>query len=143
MHGAIFVIITLVSEDIENLASFMEGFKTYHPGIELVTVAGGGTGLQWLTENSADVVIVDEQLGDMSGIDFVKQLVKKNPLINTAIVSQLNEEDFHHATEGLGVLMKLPFNPPAESAEQLFAILKKIGALLQPSDKKVQEVGRL
>ncbi len=143
MHGAIFVIITLVSEDIDNFTSLLEGLKTYHSGIELVTVVGGGTGVQWLAENSADVVIADEQLGDMSGIDFVKQLVKKNPLINTAIVSQLGEEDFHHATEGLGVLMKLPLNPPAEIAKQLFAILKKIGALLHPSGKQVREVGRL
>ena len=55
---------------------------------------------------NTDLVIVDEQLDDMSGIEFVGRLVQVNPLVNTAIVGSLSDEDFHEATEGLGVLSR-------------------------------------
>jgi hypothetical protein len=75
-------------------------------------------------------VIVDEQLDDMSGIEFVEQFVKVNPLANTAIVGSLPEAEFHEATEGLGVLMQLPPRPQERDAENLLAILAKISGLL-------------
>ena len=77
-------------------------------------------------------MIVDEQLDDMSGIEFVKQLVKVNPLANTAIVGSLEDEAFHEATEGLGVLMQLPAHPDEKDGEALLAVLAKIAILMQP-----------
>jgi CheY-like chemotaxis protein len=99
----------------------------------MVSAATGIDGLMLLKGKQIDLVIVDEQLGDMDGIAFVKQLVKINPLIHTAIVSALTAEEFHEATEGLGVLMQLPLEPREKEAEALLAVLAKIGALLQPA----------
>jgi DNA-binding response OmpR family regulator len=100
--------------------------------IELVPAATGAAGLVALKGNRIDVVIVDEQLDDMSGIAFINQAVKVNPLVNTALVSALAAGDFHEATEGLGVLMQLPSHPREKDAEELLATLAKIGALMQP-----------
>ena len=100
--------------------------------IELVPAATGAAGLAELKTKRIDLVIVDEQLDDMSGIAFINQVVKVNPLVNTAIVSALTADEFHEATEGLGVLMQLPPHPSETDAEALLAVLKKIGVLLQP-----------
>ena len=98
--------------------------------IQLVPALTGTAGLAYLKASTVDLVIVDEQLDDMSGIALVKQVVKVNPLVNTAIISTLPAEDFHENTEGLGVLMQLPPQPLAGDAEALLAVLKKIGGLM-------------
>ncbi len=105
----------------------------------MVSAATGVDGFLLLKSRQIDLVIVDEQLGDIDGIAFVKQLVKINPLINTAIVSTLSAEDFHEATEGLGVLMQLPRKPREKDGEALLAILEKIGVLLQPVAQQPQK----
>ena len=98
----------------------------------MIWAATGAAGLSLLKGKKIDLVIVDEQLGDMSGIAFVEQLVKIYPLVNTAIVNVLTDEEFHEATEGLGVLMQLPAPPQGKDALALLAILEKIGVLMQP-----------
>ena len=100
--------------------------------VELVPAATGASGLEQLKDKRLDLVIVDEQLDDMSGIEFVKQLVRFNPLANTAIVGSLADEDFHEATEGLGVLMQLPAHPGEKDGEALLAVLARIAVLMQP-----------
>jgi Response regulator containing CheY-like receiver and SARP domains len=104
--------------------------------VELGPVATGAAGLEQLKNKRLDLVIVDEQLDDMSGVDFVKQLVKVNPLANTAIVGSLPDAEFHEVTEGLGVLMQLPPQPGERDAEALLAVLSKIFGLLQVPPKQ-------
>ncbi len=100
--------------------------------VELVPATTGAAGLAALKGKRIDVAIVDEQLDDMSGIAFVNQAVKVNPLVNTALVSALAADEFHEATEGLGILMQLPVHPQETDAEALLVVLEKIGVLLQP-----------
>jgi two-component SAPR family response regulator len=87
--------------------------------------SGGGT-LAWLLKNSADLVVAAEQLDDMNGLEFAKKLVIQNPMVNCALVSSLSEGDFHEASEGLGILAKLPPDPGEPEAVDL---LKKIRAI--------------
>ncbi len=104
--------------------------------VELVPAATGAAGLEQLKGKLLDLVIVDEQLDDMSGIEFVKRLVTINPLANTAIVGSLNGEDFHEATEGLGVLMQLPLHPSEKDGDALLDVLAKISGLLRTNPDK-------
>ena len=103
--------------------------------VELVPVTTGEAGLQHLKGKTTDLVIVDQQLDDMSGIEFIKHLVTINPLANTALVGERKAEAFHEATEGLGVLMQLPLRPTGEDAEALLAVLAKITGLMPPAPK--------
>ena len=104
--------------------------------VEMVPAATGAVGLALLQGKNTDLVIVDEQLDDMSGIEFVGRLVQVNPLVNTAIVGSLSDEDFHEATEGLGVLMQLPLQPAEGATEQLLSALARITGLLAPACDK-------
>lgn len=42
-----------------------------------------------------------------------------NAMVNTAVVSPLSDEEFHEASEGLGILVRLPLEPGADEACEL------------------------
>ncbi len=131
------MIVLFATKDISRFSELMD--KLWHEqAIELAPAATGAAGIALLKGKLVDLVIVDEQLDDMSGIAFTKQLVKVNPLVNTAIVSTLTADEFHEATEGLGVLMQLPPQPTENDADALLAVLEKIGALMQPVEQPKQ-----
>ena len=124
------MIVLLVAKNFSRFSALVARLRR-EQSIELVPVASGAAGLAQLKSKQVDLVIVDEQLDDMSGIVFVKQVVKVNPLVNTTIVSALTADEFHEATEGLGVLMQLPMQPREDDAEALLTVLEKIGVLMQ------------
>jgi YesN/AraC family two-component response regulator len=82
--------------------------------------------MSMIAENDFDLVIADEYLGDMTGIDFIREVVSKKPMVNSAVISSLPPEDFHHASEGLGILMQLPVRPNGEDAARLLGHLDTI-----------------
>ena len=115
------LIVTADKTDLTDLASGLE--------IPIGAVHWASSGLQALEmikRTPFDLVVTDEKIGDMSGLAFVKQLVKVNPLINCAAVSSLSKADYHEASEGLGILMQLPVGPSKADGEALMAYLKKV-----------------
>ena len=129
------MIIVCIAKDFSKFSALVSGLRRAHD-IELVPAVTGTSGLAQLQGKRVDLVIVDDQLDDMSGIEFVKRLVAVNPLVNTAIIGSMEPEDFHEATEGLGVLMQLPPRPGEADAEALLAVLAKIAGLMQPASGK-------
>lgn len=81
-----------------------------------------------------DAVIVDDVLRGASGLDFIKELVRRNPFVNCALVSSLHPREFHEITEGLGVFLQLPGRPgPREAGDisaQICGHLGKIYGLI-------------
>ena len=132
------VTIVFIAKDFSRFSDLVARLRR-EQAVELVPVSTGAAGLKQLKDKRPDLVIVDEELDDMSGIEFVKQLVMVNPLANTAIVGSLPEDEFHEATEGLGVLMQLPPRPREADAESLLAVLAKISGLIPTGP---QEAGR-
>ena len=80
----------------------------------------GSKALSIIDAKHFDLVVIDETLSDMTGLSFAKKLVSVNPIINCALVSSLSPEDFHNASEGLGIIMQLPPLPNNEDARKLF-----------------------
>ena len=73
-----------------------------------------------------DLIVVDEHLPDMTGLELSRKLVLQNPMSNISVVSGLSHEDFHEASEGLGILMQLPPLPGSDTAGILIAHLNNI-----------------
>ncbi len=73
-----------------------------------------------------DLIVTDEKLTDIYGIECIKKLILVNPLLNCAAVSSLSKDDFHEATEGLGILMQLPKKPDKKDAIKLLEHLNTI-----------------
>jgi DNA-binding NarL/FixJ family response regulator len=126
--------ILFATKNMARFSAFVAGLQRRQE-IEFLPAVTGGAGLASLRGEKTDLVVVDEQLDDIRGIAFAKLLVKAYPLVNTAIVSTLTAEEFHEATEGLGVLMQLPTEPQEKEADALLAVLAKIGALLHSAEE--------
>ncbi len=121
----------LVTTDKEPFRDFMLAL-TKNDDVELSWAATGQEALAILSENPVDLVIVDDSVGDMTGIEFMKKLLSINPMINCAAVSPLPHEAFHEASEGLGVLAQLPVSPGKPDAENLLKRLNDLKILLSP-----------
>ena len=72
------------------------------------------------------LVIIDADLPDTAPLDLVQKLVMVNAMVNTAVVSPLSDEEFHEASEGLGVLGRLPHEPGESDAADLLHKLRTV-----------------
>jgi CheY-like chemotaxis protein len=121
----------LVTLDKESFRDFTLALAQ-NDDVELSRSESGQEALAILSENLFDLVIVDENVGDMTGIEFMKKLLSINPMINCAAVSPLPDDAFHEVSEGLGVLVQLPVKPGKPDAENLLKRLKGLKILLRP-----------
>ena len=120
--------ILLVCSNKENFAEFVSELKDQWYGT-IEWAKSGGEALEAIRKTAPDLVIAGEILDDTTGLGFLRKLVAVNPLINCTLVSGLSSEDFHEATEGLGVLMQLPPTPGKEDAKRLLEHVGKIISL--------------
>jgi CheY-like chemotaxis protein len=121
----------LVTPDKESFCDFTLTL-TENDDVEVSRAETGQKALAMLSKNPVDLVIVDDSVGDMTGIEFMKKLLSINPMINCAAVSPLPHEAFHEASEGLGVLAQLPVAPGKPDAENLLKRLNDLKILLSP-----------
>jgi DNA-binding NtrC family response regulator len=79
-----------------------------------------------VAKQSFNLLIVEENLDDMTGLELIKSVITIQPMLNCAVVSSLSPGDFHEASEGLGILMQLPVDLGKKEADQLHDHLKRI-----------------
>jgi CheY-like chemotaxis protein len=115
----------LVSPDKSPLSELGSALKE-HDDVELLTTESGEKALAMVSESAVDLVVTDEELGDMTGLEFARRLISLNPMINCATVSGLEPERFHEVSEGLGLMDQLPTRPGKEDAERLLRNLRLI-----------------
>lgn len=121
----------LLSAKPSTLAELFQALLKF-PAATVDQVDSAEQGWQTIQTNAIDVLVVDERLGKISGLDFVRAVVSTYPMINCALVSPLSHEDFHEASEGLGVFMQLPVAPGAEEATRMMELLEILYAHLPP-----------
>jgi DNA-binding NtrC family response regulator len=93
---------------------------------QITHMDSGRKALSVISEKEFDLLIADEKLADMTGIELIESVISKRPMLDCAMISSLSSDDFHEATEGLGILMQLPVQPGKQEAEQLLGHLQKI-----------------
>lgn len=85
-----------------------------------------------------DLIIIDGRIGERTGMDIAKDMIRVNALAQLALVSTLSPEEFHEAAEGLGVLSSLPLLPDEKDAEIL---LNALAALSQSYSSQFKTSG--
>ena len=123
--------ILLITSEREPFSEFA-GVLKQKDDVELFWTSTGQEALEAISENPVDLVVVNENIGDMTGIEFMKKLLPINPMINSAAVSPLSPEEFHEASEGLGVLAQLPVSSGKLDVENLLKRLNDLENLLKP-----------
>ncbi len=96
------------------------------PEVRLVQFATGTAALDAVRAAAPDLVIIDSGLPDANPLELVQQLLMVNAMVNTAVISGLAEDEFHEASEGLGVLGRLPLAPGESEARELLGKLRKV-----------------
>lgn len=97
--------------------------------VAAIWAESGNSALSMILERSFDIIITDESLRDMAGLDLAKKIISTNPMLNIALVSALSSDEFHEASEGLGILMQLSPIPKKSEAENLLERLNHILSL--------------
>jgi CheY-like chemotaxis protein len=115
----------LVSSNKASLSGLASALAE-HSDVDLSWAESGERALKIASDTTIDLVITDERLGDMTGLEFAGKLVSVNPRINCASVSQLSPENFHDASEGLGLMAQLPVRPGKEDAGKLIQCLSNL-----------------
>ena len=123
----------LISNNIDSLSEFSSVLHENGKN-EILYAEMCDAALKIIEDNAIDLAITDEEIGDMSGLDFAKRLISFSPMTNCAAVSSLSEKDFHEASEGLGLMNHLPANPGRSDAEKLLNTLRRIRGLESGQD---------
>ena len=118
----------LVSNRGESLSEFSAALNEYDD-VEIFSAESEETALKIVKENSMDLVVTDEEIGDISGLEFAKILITTHPMVNCVAVSSLPEKEFHEASEGLGLMTRLPVRPGRKEAGELLKNLLHIKGL--------------
>jgi two-component SAPR family response regulator len=118
----------LVTENLEAFKEFDKGILK-QPDTRVVRTDSLKSAMAIITSDTVDLVIVDEKVSDVPGKMVIEQIMRVNPMVNTALVSPLGDDDFHEDTEGLGVLMRIPPFPEESVAETVVEKLKKVMSL--------------
>ena len=119
----------LVSSDktsLSDLASVLEKDKD----VDVSWAESGLEALKSVSSSSFDIVITDETLADMTGLELAAKLLSVNPMIHCACVSTLSSEQYHEKSEGLGLIDPLPDRPGEKDAERLLGDLRRIKGYL-------------
>ena len=97
-----------------------------NPEVHLQPAGSGAEALDAARTSAPHLVIIDTGLPDHEPLELVQKLLMVNAMVNTAVVSPLSEEEVHEASEGLGVLGRLPGEPGESEAADLLRRLKKV-----------------
>jgi DNA-binding NarL/FixJ family response regulator len=126
VRGKSMLRIVLATARPQAMQGFAEALSS-NPAVNLQRVSSGAEALEAARATSPHLMIIDADLTDTAPLDLVQNLLMVNAMVNTAVVSPLSDEEFHEASEGLGILTRLPNHPGMSDANEL---LKKLRAVL-------------
>ena len=107
------------------MQAFAEALSS-NPEVNLQRVVSGAETLEAVRTAAPHLVIIDADLPDTAPLALVQKLLMVNAMVHTAVVSPLSDEEFHEASEGLGILGRLPTEPGMTDASELLHKLRTV-----------------
>ncbi|MCB2169740.1 MAG: hypothetical protein KQI78_18940 [Deltaproteobacteria bacterium] len=114
---------------VDQMDTFEELADALHQGggAEILWAHDSESAFDQVADNPPDLVVVDETIGETSGLDWIRRLMGVNAFIHTAAVSGLPHEEFHETSEGLGIMDQLQPRPGKTDAQRLLNTLRQFG----------------
>lgn len=126
--------ILCVSKDVKQVDSMVFALSD-NEDVKVVHASTAKFSLERVGFQEIDAVIVAEELADCSGKEFVERLTKANPFVPCAMLSDMDKDEFHEETEGLGVLMQLPIKPMKKDVAMLLERLAQISKIMGTGER--------
>ncbi len=117
--------ILLATTRLETTHPFVETLSA-DSQVQLDRAASAAEVIEAVRASAPHLVIIDYKLPDAESLGLVSKILMVNAMVNSAVVSPLSEQEFHEASEGLGVLSHLPLEPGKTDATRLLKGLRKI-----------------
>ncbi len=117
--------IVLATPRAKALQAFSKALSS-DPQVQFENVVSGAEALEAVRTTVPHLVIIDADLPDIAPMDLVQKLLMANAMVNTAVVSSRSDGEFHEATEGLGILGRLPTEPGRRDAGLLLSKLRRV-----------------
>ena len=83
--------ILFAGRDIASLPAFKRAIE--ESGGQVTCLVSGRQVIDAVSERNFDLLIAEESLGDMSGINLIEAVVSRQPMLNCAVVSSLSPDD--------------------------------------------------
>ncbi len=116
-------LIVLVSARKDQLADFVAGLQEDFDFSVRVT-ADPEEAAEWTRRAAPVLVVVDGQDRGDWALGLIRRLLAVNAFTHTAMLSDRSDDEFHHLSEGLGILARLPILPAREEARRLVERLR-------------------
>ncbi len=117
--------ILLVTARPQQLAGFVDGLRQAED-VVLTVAKNADEALDRVRASAPQLAVIDSALPHTAPLALVMELLQANAMVNTAVVSSLPEAEFHEASEGLGVMARLPDPPGPEDVPGLLERLEGI-----------------
>ena len=117
--------ILIVGKETDAFHHFGKILQGY-PHIQVLLAESGRFALGLIMNCVFDLIISFDELSDLTGPEFVTDLIMKNPALHVAVVSDLPSGTFRKSYDGLGVLGQIPLFAESRDLEDLFNQLSRI-----------------
>ena len=120
--------IVLVTPEPNNFLKLAKQLKPT-PQVQISFVKTKAEAIKIASTTTPALMILDAQEDDKAVFGMVRDLIMVNAAIPIAVVSQMPEQEFEAASEGLGILARLKPNPGRSEAQMLISKLKMLKTL--------------
>jgi len=116
-------VVLLVDDESHVLSALRRGLR--REAIHVETAGNGREALEWLTDHSADLVISDQKMPGMSGVDLLKTIRARWPGIQRILLSGWTSEISKTTLDEAGLFCVIA--KPWDDAELRSSIRKAVG----------------
>lgn len=119
------------------LSEFSQGLRREFDQLELLFTNNWTNLLGAVKVMAPTFVVLDQGLPEGSPLELVRKLITVNAMVNSIVVTELDSESFHQASEGLGIFAPLPAQPTLEDGAALARRMRRfmgvVGATSGPA----------
>jgi DNA-binding NarL/FixJ family response regulator len=119
--------ILLATARLPKLTPFAENLREVSR-MRINTAGTAEEALDAARQRNIALAVVDDRIGEITGLELVKRLVETDAFMLTAVLNDDEEEEFHDRSEGLGILTRLPLAPGPDDAQRLYELLRGIAS---------------
>jgi DNA-binding response OmpR family regulator len=118
--------IVLVTTREQELEDFSRALAAEPEG-SLRILSGSDELLELVRADKPHLVILDEQLAN--ALDLVVSILKVDAMVNTTMITSMDEKTWHDKSEGLGMMHPVSDPPGAGDAQKLLTALRSMPGL--------------